>query len=144
MFSKLISYTNWIWNWKLHDDVIWNMHWYTLFIIHCNVEIEFAKIRSMICNFILSDFSCQFHFCTIFLKYTYAYTYFLYQLIHSTIYFFFSYSCNKITTTQIQISRQNWNGLFSNISHQIMIWLTPIVSREKTSGINPKKSRNWH
>ena len=31
------------------------------------------------------------------------------------------YSCNKITTTWIQISRQNWNGVFSNASHQIMI-----------------------
>ena len=31
------------------------------------------------------------------------------------------YSCNKITTTQIQISCQNWKGFFSNISHQIMI-----------------------
>ena len=31
------------------------------------------------------------------------------------------YSCNEITTTQIQISRQNWNGFFSNISHQMMI-----------------------
>ena len=31
------------------------------------------------------------------------------------------YSCNKITTTQIQISRQNWNVFFSNISHQMMI-----------------------
>ena len=28
--------------------------------------------------------------------------------------------CNKITTTWIQISRQNWNGVFSNASHQIM------------------------
>ena len=32
-----------------------------------------------------------------------------------------SYSCNKITKTCIQISRQNWNGFFSNISHQRMI-----------------------
>ena len=31
------------------------------------------------------------------------------------------YSCNKITTTQIQISRQNWNGFFSNVSRQMMI-----------------------
>ena len=31
------------------------------------------------------------------------------------------YSCNKINTTQIQISRQNRNGFFSNISHQMMI-----------------------
>ena len=30
------------------------------------------------------------------------------------------YSCNKITTTWIQISHQNWNGFFSNASHQIM------------------------
>ena len=27
----------------------------------------------------------------------------------------------RITTTQIQISRQNLNGIFSNISHQMMI-----------------------
>ena len=27
------------------------------------------------------------------------------------------YSCNKITTAQILISRQNWNGFFSNINH---------------------------
>ena len=35
--------------------------------------------------------------------------------------FFNFYSCNKINTTWIQISRQNWNGFFSNASHQIMI-----------------------
>ena len=31
------------------------------------------------------------------------------------------YSSNKITKTWIQISCQNWNGFFSNISHQMMI-----------------------
>ena len=31
------------------------------------------------------------------------------------------YSCNKITKTWIQISRQSWIGFFSNISHQRMI-----------------------
>ena len=31
------------------------------------------------------------------------------------------YSCNKITTTQIQISRQKWNVFFSNIIHEMMI-----------------------
>ena len=31
------------------------------------------------------------------------------------------YSCNKITTTWIQIFRQNWNVFFSNASHWIMI-----------------------
>ena len=49
------------------------------------------------------------------------------------------YSCNKITTTQIQISRQNWNGFFSNNSHQMMIQLTPIVSRAKSKWYKPKK-----
>ena len=39
------------------------------------------------------------------------------------------YSCNNITKTWIQISRKNWNGFFSNISYQMMISLTPIVSR---------------
>ena len=31
------------------------------------------------------------------------------------------YSCNKISTTWIQISRQNWNRFFSSASHQIMM-----------------------
>ena len=52
------------------------------------------------------------------------------------------YSCNKITKTWIQISRQNWNGFFSNINHQRMIYLAPIVFRSKTKGINTKKIRN--
>ena len=37
------------------------------------------------------------------------------------------YSCNKITTTQIQISRQKLKYFFANFSHQMMISLTPIV-----------------
>ena len=49
------------------------------------------------------------------------------------------YSCNKITNTRIQISCQNWNDFFSNISHQMMIWLTPKFLNKKTSGINGKK-----
>ena len=32
-----------------------------------------------------------------------------------------TYSCNKITMTQVQISRQSGNGSFSSISHQMMI-----------------------
>ena len=31
--------------------------------------------------------------------------------------------CNKITTTQIQISCKNWNGFFSNINHRMLIQL---------------------
>ena len=42
------------------------------------------------------------------------------------------YSCNKIPATELQISRQNWNGFFSNASHKIMILWTPIDSRYKT------------
>ena len=42
------------------------------------------------------------------------------------------YSCDKITTTQIQISHQNWNYFFSYISHQMMILLDQIVSRAKS------------
>ena len=34
----------------------------------------------------------------------------------------YSYSCDEITTTWIQISRQNWNDFFSNINQQIMIY----------------------
>ena len=52
------------------------------------------------------------------------------------------YSCNKITATQIQISRQNWNGFFSNISHQMMIKLTPIVSRAKSKWYKSKKKNH--
>jgi hypothetical protein len=50
------------------------------------------------------------------------------------------YSCNKITTTQIQISRQNWNGFYSNLSH---LTDSNIVSRAKSKWYKPKKSRNW-
>ena len=32
-----------------------------------------------------------------------------------------AYSCNKITTTWIQNSRQNWNDFFSKFNHQNMI-----------------------
>ena len=42
------------------------------------------------------------------------------------------YSCNKITETWIQISRQNWFGFSSNISHQMIIYLTHEVSRSKS------------
>ena len=31
------------------------------------------------------------------------------------------YSCNKITKTWIQISRQNWKDFYSNISHQRLV-----------------------
>ena len=43
------------------------------------------------------------------------------------------YSCNKITKTWIQISSQNWFGIFSNVCHQMTFWLIPIVSRSKSN-----------
>ena len=54
-----------------------------------------------------------------------------------------SYSCNKITTNQIQISRQNWNGLFSNVSHQWWFDITPKVSKSKSEGYNWQKMSTW-
>ena len=54
-----------------------------------------------------------------------------------------NYSHDKITKTWIKMSRQNWNGFSSNISHQMMIYLTPIVSIDKKpSNVNTKISRN--
>ena len=44
----------------------------------------------------------------------------------------------KITTTQIQISCQNWTGFFSNISYQIMKQI-PIVSWAKSKAYRHKK-----
>ena len=54
------------------------------------------------------------------------------------------YSCNKITKTWIQISRQNWNCFFSNIHRQMMILLTPIVSWSKTKSNRCRKRNKWH
>ena len=53
------------------------------------------------------------------------------------------YSCNKIAMTQIQFSRQNWNDLSSNVSHQIMIWLSPIVSKSKSKGYKWQKMKKF-
>ena len=41
--------------------------------------------------------------------------------LYSVASYWLWYSCNKITTTQIQIFRQNWNCFFSNINHQMII-----------------------
>ena len=49
---------------------------------------------------------------------------------------------SMILTTWIQISRKKWNGFFSNISHQIMISLTSIVSRSKTKPY--KRQKKWN
>ena len=54
-------------------------------------------------------------------------------------YYIICYSCNKITTIQIEIPPQNWNGFFSNICHQMMIWSTPIVSTAKNKWYKLKK-----
>ena len=55
--------------------------------------------------------------------------------------FFSRYSCNKITKTWIQISRQNQNVFFLNIIHQRMIWQTPIVSISKTKWYKQQKNK---
>ena len=54
--------------------------------------------------------------------------------------FFRKYSCNKVTKTWIQISRQNWLGVFSNYSHQMIIQLKFLD--QKASGIDTKSFRS--
>ena len=49
-----------------------------------------------------------------------------------------SYSCNKVTKTWIQISRQNWNGFFSNISHRTGVYSREILSLRISMEIS------WH
>ena len=49
------------------------------------------------------------------------------------------YSCDKIITIQIQISRENWNYFFSNNGHHMMIYRTTIVFRAKIKWYKPKK-----
>ena len=52
------------------------------------------------------------------------------------------YSCNNITTTLIQISRLFYFGFFSKTNHQMMIYLTPIISRSKSKYYKAKKFKN--
>ena len=56
---------------------------------------------------------------------------------------FSTYSCNKIKSTWIQISHQNWNGFFSNISHRMIIYKFQCFLDQKASGKNNEKLRNW-
>ena len=51
------------------------------------------------------------------------------------------YSCDKIITIQIQISRENWNYFFSNNGHHMMIYRTTIVFRAKIKWYKPKKAK---
>ena len=53
-----------------------------------------------------------------------------------------AYSCNNITTTLIQISRLFYFGFFSKTNHQMMISLTPIVSRSKSKWYKAQKVQN--
>jgi hypothetical protein len=43
------------------------------------------------------------------------------HMFHTFQFLWLLYSCNKITMTQIQISPRKLDGIFSNISHQMMI-----------------------
>ena len=65
------------------------------------------------------------------------------QIKYTEIDLFFSiYSCNKINTTWIQISRQNWNGFFSNASHQIMISNSFLI-KKTPSHLNAKNKNKF-
>ena len=53
------------------------------------------------------------------------------------------YSCNNITTTLIRISRLFCFGFFSKTNHQMIIKLTPIVSRLKSKLCKAKKVQKY-
>ena len=54
-----------------------------------------------------------------------------------------TYSCNNITTTLIQISSLFYFGFFSQTNHQMMIELTPIVSRSKSKCYKAQKVQKY-
>ena len=99
-----------------------NQHWYL------NLKLSLCKWKTKESK---ETFLCQ-NSNDLLYKTWWFMIYILKTLIYK-LYIFFSYSfvipngnfelyrCNKIITTQIQISRQNWNGFFSNISHRMMI-----------------------
>ena len=68
-----------------------------------------------------------------------------YSMLRTTFGYFrfcpeiWSYSCNNITTTLIQISRLFYFGFFSKTDHQMIIKLTPIVSRSKSKWYKAQK-----
>ena len=49
----------------------------------------------------------------------------------------------KITKTWIQIFRLNWFGIFSNISHQMLFWIIPIVSWSKSNRYKHQKIKKY-
>ena len=53
------------------------------------------------------------------------------------------YSCNNITTTLIQNSRLFYFGFFSKTNHQMIIQLTPIVSRSKSKWYKAQKVQKY-
>ena len=53
------------------------------------------------------------------------------------------YSCNNITTTLIQISHLFYFGFFSQTNHQMIIELTPIVSRSKSKWYKVQKVQKY-
>ena len=64
-----------------------------------------------------------------FLKFSFMFINLNHFFFNSNCIIFLLYSCNNKTTTSIQISRLFYFGFFSNTNHQMMILLTPIVSR---------------
>ena len=53
------------------------------------------------------------------------------------------YSCSNVTTTLIQISRLFYFGFFSKTNHQMMIQLTPIISRSKSKLYKAQKVQKY-
>ena len=53
------------------------------------------------------------------------------------------YSCNNITTTLIQNASLFYFGFFSKTNHQMIIQLTPIVSRSKSKWYNAQTVQKY-
>ena len=113
---------------SIYRDVhgLWNSNWKYYFSV-IDLVLPYNETQLTFYDFRHNSFQCQASFVT-------------YWQASGGLLAIRLYSCNKITTTWIQIFRQNWNGFFSNISHQMMILLTPIVSGAKTKWYKPKKS----
>ena len=69
----------------------------------------------MVCNLIFSTCSCQFHFCTIFLKYSHAFTIYLFHLFSLLIFTSFQRICVHIILWQF------WKYVISLHLHMIIL-----------------------
>ena len=108
-FFWVAQLVNWIWESARLSDLI------NIFKIRLgwNGEVDGQTIH-LTENFISMNF-LQMSFVITYSKVLVSSMYFIFDEIeHTHCCYLRAYSCNKIIMTQIQISRQKWNGFFSN------------------------------